>query len=46
MVAMTKKTWASKIRAAWQKCVDGIFETGDLLIAAKVELRTASSSRW
>ena len=30
--------WANKIRIAWQKSVAAIFETGDLLLAAKKKL--------
>jgi hypothetical protein len=42
---MTKKTWASKITAAWQKSVAAIFEAGDLLIAAKDELAHGEFAR-
>jgi hypothetical protein len=32
------KFWASQIKTAWQKCVQGIVETGQLLIEARAEL--------
>jgi len=32
------KNWANEIKSAWQKSVDGIFETGRLLIDAKAAL--------
>jgi hypothetical protein len=32
------KSWATKIRAAWQNPLATIFEVGDLLVAAKAEL--------
>jgi hypothetical protein len=32
------KIWASRISTSWQKCVEGIVETGRLLIAAKADL--------
>jgi hypothetical protein len=38
LTTKTKKLWAAEIRAAWQKTVDGIFEVGDLLIAARAGL--------
>jgi hypothetical protein len=30
--------WAGRIRTSWQKCVEGIVETGKLLIEAKADL--------
>jgi hypothetical protein len=38
VIMATKSDWAARIKAAWQKSVDGIFETGRLLIAAKAKL--------
>lgn len=34
-IAPTGKAWAERINAAWQSSVDGILETGRLIIAAK-----------
>jgi hypothetical protein len=31
--------WAAKICRSWRSTIDGIFETGDLLIAAKAKMR-------
>jgi Protein of unknown function (DUF3102) len=38
VVMATKSNWAARIKAAWQRSVDAIFETGRLLIAAKAKL--------
>ena len=35
----TTKQWAKQITIAWQKSIDGIFECGRLLIAAKTKLK-------
>jgi hypothetical protein len=38
MRVITERTqWAARISAAWQKSVDGIIETGHLLLAAKAD---------
>jgi hypothetical protein len=35
---ITERTqWAARISAAWQKSVDGIIDTGHLLLAAKAD---------
>jgi hypothetical protein len=35
---ITERTqWAARISAAWQKSVDGVIDTGHLLLAAKAD---------